>query len=220
MKLTFSQSDVGFDGSYEALLALSEQLGVVPRGISDSSFSALRTTLFKDLEPELVAMSPALSTISSINAGELSDASPKSPFSSPTSPTRGSFPSTRMTRKESGKWVAQCSICLDEYAKEDVCVTLECTHFFHQLCVRVSTWSCVRLTLLILILGDNRNGSALLPLAHYADIHCPEVNKLLLPTYSHHTRFAMNMIDFLGFLMYLLIKSWEIKRLLQVHYTK
>lgn len=134
------KSDVGFDNSYEALLALGEQLGVVPRGISDSAFEALGTSLFRDLEPAL--MSPALPAVSNINP-EPSPTSATFPvassvMSSPASPSRTSFTATRMTKKESGKWVAQCSICLEEYKKEDICVTLECTHFFHQLCVRVS----------------------------------------------------------------------------------
>lgn len=71
--------------------------------------------------------------------------------------------------------------------------------------------SCIQLTL-ILILGDNRNGSALLPLVHCADIHYPEISKLLLPTYSHCTCFAMNMIDFLSFLVYLPANHAKSKR--------
>ncbi len=132
--LKLLQSDVGFDGSYEALMELSEQLGVVPRGLSDAAFGSLRTALFKDLEPDLVAMSPALSTVSHSDLGSVDLTA-----SMTMSPTHASFASPRVRRARTGKWVAQCSICLEEYNSEDVCVTLDCTHFFHQPCVRVSS---------------------------------------------------------------------------------
>lgn len=125
-------SDVGFDGSYEALMELSEQLGVVPRGLSDTAFAALQTAPFKDIEPDLVAaMSPAMSTISHSEMGSVDLTA-----SMTMSPTHTTFASPRIRRARTGKWVAQCSICLEEYKSEDICVTLECTHFFHQPCVR------------------------------------------------------------------------------------
>lgn len=143
-------SDVGFDGSYEALMELSEQLGVVPRGVSDSVFATLETSLFRDIEPQLMALaSPALSSTSmSKHQRHLSDLTDPNSLeatisnalvssSSPASPTRTSFTTTtRMHRVESGKWVAQCSICLDSFAQDAVCVTLICSHFFHQSCLR------------------------------------------------------------------------------------
>ncbi|KAG8830879.1 hypothetical protein FRC18_007435 [Serendipita sp. 400] len=146
-------SDVGFDGSYEALLELSEQLGVVPRGISDAVFATLKTCLFKDLEPGLMALSsPALSTFSMSrhthhhhhDRRSLDMKQPMSPAttishaaSSPASPTNTTFTTmTRMQRAESGKWVAHCSICLEQFVADSVCVSLVCTHFFHQICVR------------------------------------------------------------------------------------
>jgi hypothetical protein len=128
------QSDVGFDGSYEALLELGEQLGVVSRGIPDAAFAKLPTCLFKDLGPEILAMSPTQSIVSGFSHSEEVDL-----LTSPTSPKTARFAPARQTRP--GKWVAQCSICLDEFATEDVCVSLECTHFFHQPCVRVGLFS-------------------------------------------------------------------------------
>jgi Ring finger domain len=111
-------------------MELSEQLGVVPRGLSDAAFGALRTAVFKDLEPGLGPLSPTLSTVSQ---SELSTSDLPA-----VSPTLASFSSPRIRRARTGKWVAQCSICLEEYRSEDICVTLDCTHFFHQPCVRVS----------------------------------------------------------------------------------
>ncbi|PVF98691.1 hypothetical protein CPB86DRAFT_806709 [Serendipita vermifera] len=125
-------SDVGFDGSYEALLELGEQLGVVSRGIPDAAFAKLPTCIFKDLGPEILAMSPTQSIASSFSHAEDVDL-PMSP-TSPSTTTTTKF--TAVKRQKPGKWVAQCSICLDEFATEDVCITLECTHFFHQPCVR------------------------------------------------------------------------------------
>ena len=133
-------------------MELSEQLGVVPRGVPDTIFATLQTSLFRDLEPQLMALaSPALSSTSMSkhqrHLSELTDPNPLDATisnalissSSPASPTWTSFTSTtRMHRVESGKWVAQCSICLDSFARDAVCVTLICSHFFHQLCLRVS----------------------------------------------------------------------------------
>jgi hypothetical protein len=112
-------------------MELSEQLGVVPRGLSDAAFGALRTTFFKDLEPGLGPLSPTLSTVSQSDNGT-------GDLSASVSPTLASFSSPRIRRARTGKWIAQCSICLEEYGSEDICVTLDCTHFFHQSCVRVS----------------------------------------------------------------------------------
>ncbi|KAG8817738.1 Ubiquitin-conjugating enzyme 13, partial [Serendipita sp. 399] len=147
-------SDVGFDGSYEALLELQEQLGVVPRGISDAVFATLNTCLFKDLEPALMALaSPAMSTFSMSrhhhHHHDRRSLDMKQPLSSPAtiishhaasspaSPTSTTFTTTtRMQRAESGKWVAQCSICLEQFVADAICVSLACSHFFHQMCVR------------------------------------------------------------------------------------
>lgn len=119
-------------------MELAEQLGTVPRGLSDAAFAGLKTTLFKELATELM-LSPALSVASVVTSGDMT--SPTFPSSnglaSPTA-THKSYRPTRIRRAGSGKWAAQCSICLEQFLSEDLCISLNCSHFFHKTCVRVS----------------------------------------------------------------------------------
>ncbi len=67
-------------------MELSEQLGSVPRGLSDATFTSLGTTLFRELGPDILAMSPPPSSARSIISASSSQASP------------------RVNKRASGKW--------------------------------------------------------------------------------------------------------------------
>ena len=93
---------------------LSEQIGAVPRGLSPHITSALPCKTFGELDPSFIAQSPLAAAI------------PLSP------PSKG-----KATTRTATAVRVHCSICLDEFIKHDVCIILECTHFFHQNCVLV-----------------------------------------------------------------------------------
>jgi len=146
-------------------MELSEQLGVIPHGLSDTTFAALQTALFKDLEPGIELLSPTLSTVSQSDFSDLAAS---------VSPTLATFASLQVQHTQMDKWVPQCSICLEDYAPDDVCVMLECTHFFHQPCVWVSERALVHTKCALKILDSN--GLFQPPHAPYANILSQETS--------------------------------------------
>ena len=140
-------SDVVFDTSYEALMDLGEQIGAVPRGLPPHITSALPSKTFGELDPSFIAQSP------------LAAPTPLSP------PSKGK--ATARTVK------VHCSICLDEFTKHDLCITLECAHFFHQNCVLVRSFPAGRLPLTHINVPSCSNGSAVpLHVLYAADLLC------------------------------------------------
>jgi len=143
-----------FDTSYEALMDLGEQIGAVPRGLPPHITSALPSQTFGELDPSFIAQSPLAASM------------PLSPLSKGKSTAR-----TVTTVK------VHCSICLDEFTKHDLCITLECAHFFHQNCVLVRFFPAGRGPLTHINVPSCSNGSAVpLHVLYAVALLCPETS--------------------------------------------
>lgn len=118
--LSLSQDDDEFDGSYDALLRLSERLGdVKPKGgASQSKLSALPRFKYEDwpLPTKSTSVEPpvlGIATTSSVTMDE------------PTLARKG------LEKEE------RCGVCLQDYEDDDECMLGLCQHGFHAECESV-----------------------------------------------------------------------------------